>query len=317
MDNGDKIKLGISSCLLGQEVRFDSSHKLNRYITDTLGEFFEFTPFCPEVAIGMGVPRPPVRLVRVGDAIRVRGVKDPNRDVTDALKAYALEAGGQCAAFSGYLFKSKSPSCGMERVKVYGENGQPLQNGAGVYAESIMQQYPSMPVEEEGRLMDPRLRENFIERIFIYHRWQQYMEQGMTPARLVEFHTRHKFIVLAHHEPAYRELGRLVAEAGSADLEALCEQYIEQLMRALQKLSTPRSHTNVLQHILGFIKDGLSGADKEELLEVFEEYRLGRVPLIVPLTLLKHYLRLHPNEYILSQYYLNPHPKELMLRNHI
>jgi uncharacterized protein YbgA (DUF1722 family)/uncharacterized protein YbbK (DUF523 family) len=312
-----RIRIGISSCLLGQEVRYDGTDKHNRYITDTLGEYFEFVPFCPEVAIGLGVPRLPMRLMKVDDAIRVRGVKDPGQDVTDALKAYAIEVSRQCVEFSGYLFKSKSPSCGMERVKVYSEQGDPVDSGAGVYAAAIMQQFPSLPVEEEGRLMDPQLRENFIERVFIYQRWQQYIKEGMTPALLVEFHTRHKFTVLAHDEPAYRELGRLVAEAGSGDLESLCEEYLTLLMQALKKLATPRSHINVLQHIMGFIKDGMDAADKQELLEVIEEYRLGRLPLIVPITLLKHFLRLHPNEYIEGQYYLNPHPRELMLRNHI
>jgi len=317
MENGDRPRLGISSCLLGQEVRYDSSHKLNRYITDTLGEVFDFIPFCPEVAIGLGVPRPPIRLVKVADRLRARGIRDPGQDVTEALRAYGEEVSLQCTRFSGYLFKSKSPSCGMERVKVYSEAGDPLDSGPGVYAAAIMQVHPQLPAEEEGRLMDPRLRENFVERVFIYHRWQQYLQAGMSPARLVEFHTRHKFTVLAHDEPAYRELGRMVAEAGSGDLDAVCRRYMGLLMQALKKLATPRSHTNVLQHILGFIKQDLSAADKQELLEVIDEYRLGRLPLIVPITLLKHFLRLHPNEYIESQYYLNPHPRELMLRNHI
>ncbi|MBD3669838.1 MAG: DUF1722 domain-containing protein [Gammaproteobacteria bacterium] len=312
----DKITLGISSCLLGQKVRFDSSHKHNRYITDTLGEYFEFVPYCPEVAIGLGIPRPTIRMVKIGDEVRVRGVKDPSQDVTESLKNYGEEVAPQCASFSGYLFKSKSPSCGMERVKIYSEKGDPMDTGAGVFADTIMRRHPSLPVEEEGRLMDSRLRENFIERVFIYHRWQQYM-QGMTSAKLVEFHTRHKFTVLAHDEPAYRELGRLVSEAGSANLSELCERYIELLMQALKRLTTPRTHANVLQHMMGFIKEGMSREDKQELLEVIEEYRLGRIPLIVPITLLKHYLRLHPNDYIESQYYMNPHPRELMLRNHI
>jgi uncharacterized protein YbgA (DUF1722 family)/uncharacterized protein YbbK (DUF523 family) len=317
MENHDKPRLGISSCLLGQEVRYDHSHKLNRYITDTLGEYFDFTPFCPEVAIGLGVPRPPIRMVRIGEEVRLRGVRDPGRDVTEALRAYGEKVAQQCEPFSGYLFKSKSPSCGMERVKVYSEAGNPLDSGPGVYAEVIMQRHPEMPVEEEGRLMDPRLRENFIERVFIYHRWQQTLKAGMSPASLVAFHRRHKFIVLAHDEPAYRQLGRLVADAGSRELEVLCGDYITLLMQALKRLATPRSHTNVLQHMMGFLKEGMSVEDKQELLEVIEEYRLERLPLIVPITLLKHYLRRHPNDYIESQYYLNPHPRELMLRNHV
>lgn len=317
MEFDDKPRLGISSCLLGEEVRYDSSHKLNRYITDTLGEYFDFTPFCPEVAIGLGVPRPPIHMVRVGDELRVRGTGDPGQDVTEELRHYAEQVASQCRAFSAYLFKSKSPSCGMEQVRIYSEAGDPLGSGPGVYAAAIMQAHPELPVEEEGRLMDPRLRENFIERVFIYHRWQQYRESGMSAARLVEFHSRHKFSVLAHDEPVYRELGRLVAEAGNGDLDLLCSEYIRLLMQALKKLATAGSHSNVLQHIMGFLKQQMNARDKQELLEVLEEYRQGRLPLIVPITLLKHYLRLYPNDYIESQYYLNPHPRELMLRNHI
>ncbi|UCC57101.1 MAG: DUF1722 domain-containing protein [Gammaproteobacteria bacterium] len=312
-----KITLGISSCLLGQEVRFDSSHKHNRYITSTLGEYFDFRPFCPEVAIGLGIPRPPVRLVQVDGAIRVRGVRDPDRDVTDDLRAYAQEAGPQCADISGYIFKSKSPSCGMERVKIYSKEGQPVDSTSGVFAAGIMQQYPSLPVEEEGRLMDPHLRENFIERVFIYHRWQQYLAEGLSPGALVDFHTRHKYVVLAHHEPSYQRLGRLVADAGNRDLQKTLDSYIAILMQALRMIATNRKHTNVLQHIMGYFKAQLGKGDKEELLDVIEEYRCERLPLIVPITLIKHWLRIYPNKYIASQYYLNPHPRELKLRNQI
>ena len=312
-----KIILGVSSCLLGQEVRFDSSHKHNRYLTDTLGEYFDFQPFCPEVAIGLGIPRPPIRLVKIGNEVRVRGVKDPDQDVTDALNNYAQQAAAQCTNISGYIFKSKSPSCGMERVKVYSEQGNPIDSASGVYAAGIMQQLPSLPVEEEGRLMDPHLRENFIERVFIYHRWQQYQQQGLTPASLVDFHTRHKFIIQAHDETVYRQLGRLVADAGKADLLNTAEQYIVLMMQALKKLATNKTHTNVLQHIMGFIKEDMSAEDKQELLAVIDEYRRQQLPLVVPITLIKHFLRLYPNDYIAAQYYLEPHPKEFMLRNHI
>jgi len=312
-----KITLAISSCLQGQEVRFDSSHKHNRYITDTLGEYFDFQPYCPEVAIGLGIPRPPIRLVKMGDQIRVRGVKDPEQDVTDELKAYSQQVAKECSDISGYIFKSKSPSCGMERVKVYSEKGQPSNNASGVYAAGIMQAHPSLPVEEEGRLMDAHLRENFIERVYIYHRWQQYQVGGFTASKLVDFHTRHKFIIQAHDETIYRELGRLVANAGKTELTDTADQYLALLMTALKKLATNKTHTNVLQHIMGFIKEDMSADDKQELLEVIDNYRLEKLPLIVPITLMKHYLRRHPNDYISSQYYLEPHPKELMLRNTI
>jgi uncharacterized protein YbgA (DUF1722 family)/uncharacterized protein YbbK (DUF523 family) len=311
------ISVGISSCLLGEEVRFDGSHKRSRYITDTLGDYFDFVPFCPEVAAGMGIPRPPVRLQRIDGQIRVRGVRDSESDFTDALRHYADEVSPKLAQFSGYLFKSKSPSCGLYRVKIYSENGAPVDQGSGVYAERIRQHYPALPLEEEGRLMDPVLRENFIEQVFVYHRWREYMQDGMTPQSLVKFHSRHKFIIQSHDEQAYRDLGRLVAEAGKSGLEQRCRQYISDLMTALRKIATPGQHSNVLMHIMGFFKQSLDADDKAELLDLIEEYRQQRVPLIVPITLLKHYLRRFPDEYLANQYYLNPHPKELMLRNHI
>jgi uncharacterized protein YbgA (DUF1722 family)/uncharacterized protein YbbK (DUF523 family) len=312
------LVVGISSCLLGEEVRYDGGHKHSAYITKTLGEYFSFRPFCPEVAIGLRIPRPPIRLVSSNGGVRVRGVKNPELDVTEKLDAYGREVAGQLHGVSGYLFKRGSPSCGMERVKVYHEDtGMPVDASAGRFAAAIMQALPELPCEEEGRLMDPYLRENFIERVFVYHRWQCYVAAGLTPATLVDFHTRHKFIVLAHDEPVYRELGRLVAEAGKGDLQELASDYIRLLMRALREIATPRQHTNVLMHIMGYFKEHLDTHDKQELLAIIDDYRNEIVPLIVPLTLIQHYQRLYPNEYIGQQYYLNPHPRELMLRNRI
>ncbi|MGB5305626.1 MAG: DUF523 and DUF1722 domain-containing protein [Gammaproteobacteria bacterium] len=312
------LRIGISSCLLGNQVRFDSGHKHSAYITQTLGEYFEFVPFCPEVAIGLGIPRPPVRLVNADGSIRVRGVRDPAQDVTDALAEYGRTVAPALGDVSGYLFKKGSPSCGMERVKVYdAETGHPVGSASGLYAHTIMQALPELPVEEEGRLMDARLRENFVERVFIYHRWHCYCAHGMTAAALVDFHTRHKFSLLAHDEPAYRELGRLVAGAGKRDIDTVAGEYIRLLMRALRKIATPKQHTNVLMHIMGFFKDHLDGDDKAELLDLIEAYRREQVPLIVPMTLIQHHLRCHPDDYLAAQYYINPHPRELMLRNRI
>lgn len=310
----EKIPIAVSSCLLGQEVRYDGSHKHNGYITQTLGMYFEYTAFCPEMAVGLGVPRPTIQLVQVENEIRVRGTRDPQLDVTDSLQAYARSVVPMLDGYCGYIFKKSSPSCGMERVKVY-RNGNPVTSGRGAYADVIMRALPELPVEEEGRLMDPVLRENFIERVFIYHRWQQLKHKGMTPASLVQFHTEHKFTLLAHDEKIYRELGRQIAEAGNANLETLAESYIRSLMSALAKPATRKTHTNVLMHIMGYIKGSLTTEDKQELLDILEKYRLGQVPLIVPITLLKHYLRRYPDEYIQQQVYLNPHPEELMLRN--
>ena len=312
-----RIRLGISSCLLGQEVRYDGGHKHNGYITESLGQFFEFVPFCPEVAIGLGVPRPPIRLVKDVDGTRARGIKDPTLDVTDRLAEYAAKVAPKLRGVSGYILKKGSPSCGMERVKVYGRQGVSVSAGAGIYAGALMELLPELPFEEEGRLMDPVLRENFIERVFVYHRWQQLAGQRLTARRLVEFHTRHKFIVLAHDEKRYRELGRLVATAGRRGIAAIGQDYITLLMQALRKPATRTRHSNVLQHLFGFFKDNLDAGDKRELLALIDSYRRGHVPLVVPITLIRHYLRRFPEPYVSAQYYLAPHPDELMLRNQI
>lgn len=313
----DPVRIAVSSCLLGNEVRYDGGHKHNRYVTDTLGQYFSFVSFCPEVAIGLGTPRSPIQLVQVDGAVRVRGVRDPEKDVTDDLIAYGKTVSGMLGEVSGYIFKSRSPSCGMERVKIYGPSGHSADSGPGMFAKTMMERLPELPVEEEGRLMDPRLRENFIERVFVYHRWQQYCQAGLSPSSLVDFHTRHKFLIQVHDEPGFRELGRLVGTAGSAGLDAVAYAYVTRLMQTLKKIATPGMHANVLMHIMGFLKGSLGAGDKAELLELIDAHRRERVPLIVPLTLLKHFLRLYPNDYICQQFYLNPHPAELMLRNHI
>ena len=310
----EKIPIAISSCLLGQEVRYDGSHKHNAYLTQSLGQYFEYTAFCPEVAIGLGVPRPTIQLVAVEGVIHARGTKDPTLDVTEQLQAYAHSVVPQLDGYCGYIFKRASPSCGMERVKVY-KNGNIYGSDSGVYAAAIMQALPQLPVEEEGRLMDPVLRENFIERIFVYHRWQQLLKTGLTAAGFVDFHTTHKFTLLAHDEITYRELGRLVAEAGKAVLHNIAQEYFQRMMQALKKPATRKTHTNVLMHIMGYVKDSLTADDKQELLDILDKYRNGLVPLIVPITLLRHYLRRFPDDYIQQQVYLNPHPDELMLRN--
>ncbi|MDR9436956.1 MAG: DUF523 and DUF1722 domain-containing protein [Thiohalophilus sp.] len=309
------INIGISSCLLGQEVRYDGGHKRNVFVLNNLSEYFEFVPYCPEVAIGMGIPRPPIRLVRRDDGVHAVGIQDPDMDKTDELRDYAFEVSGQLSEISGYILKKDSPSCGMERVRVFDHNNVPAKTGSGIYAATLMECLPNLPFEEEGRLMDPVLRENFIERVFVYYRWQQMIKDGLTPSALVDFHSRHKFNVLAHDEPAYRRLGRLVADAGKEHLHSLAGSYIDILMQALKIPATRKRHTNVLMHVMGYLKNSLDGDDKQELLEVLDKYRLGQVPLIVPITLLKHHLRKYPQPYIDQQYYMNPYPEELMLRN--
>lgn len=314
--NTGKIKIGVSACLLGQEVRFDGGHKQDAYLNGTLSQYFEFLSVCPEVAIGLGTPREPIRLV--GDAANPRavGVRNPQLDVTTKLEVYGQQMGRELVELSGYLLKRASPSCGMERVKVYKPNGMPIgKSASGIYARAFMHTQPLLPVEEEGRLGDPVLRENFIQRVFVYHRWQTLVESNVTPAKLVRFHARHKLIVMAHSQLAAKRLGQLIARAGIEPMAELGPKYIDALMAALKRRAGRKQHANVLMHLMGFLKRVLDTGDKAELVETIAAYRLGRVPLIVPITLLRHHFRRHPEPYVQEQYYLEPHPKELMLRN--
>ena len=311
-----RIRVGISSCLLGATVRYDGGHKRDAFINGTLSRCFEFVPLCPEVAIGLGTPRPPIRLVRTDGGIRVQGRDDPNRDVTDALRDFARSTAARLAGeISGYIFKRASPSCGMERVKVHGENGMPAGQGAGAYAGALMAALPLLPCEEEGRLGAPDLRENFIERVFVFDRWRKLERSGLTLAGLVGFHTAHKFLVLAHNQAAYRRMGRLVARTGEPGLEGLAAEYARELMTALRRHATRGRHANVLEHLLGFVSRRLDAADRAEMVEVIADYRAGMLPRVVPLTLLKHHFRRHPHPYVAGQVYLEPHPREIMLRN--
>lgn len=311
----EKIRIGISSCLLGEKVRFDSGHKRDSYINGTLSQYFDFIPYCPEVAIGLGIPRQAIRLVFKGERVHVTGTRDPSLDVTDKLHAYGRKVAGEIQDLSGYILKKGSPSCGMERVKVYHENGNPLDKGSGAFAEEIMQAHPLLPVEEEGRLGDPVLRENFIVRVFVFHRWQRLLQAGLTAGKLVEFHSDHKYLLMAHSQAAYRRMGQLVAEAGKMDPQPMADTYGAELMNTLKHKADRKQHTNVLQHLVGYLREHLDDGDRQEMAEVIEQYRIGQVPLIVPITLLRHHFRRHPDPYILRQHYLHPHPDELMLRN--
>ncbi len=312
-----RIRVGISSCLLGEAVRYDSGHKQNRYITRILGRFFDFVPACPEVAIGLGIPRPPIRLRGDPENPRAVGVTDSTFDVTEKLERYAQSRVQSTRAFSGYIFKRGSPSCGMERVKVFDSNGMPSSHGAGIFARRLMEEIPLMPVEEEGRLTDPVLRENFITRVYVYHRWQQMREKGVTAGRLVEFHTRHKMLIRAHGEVGYQRLGRLVAEAGTREIGELADEYLDTLMKTMRRPATRKQHSNVLSHLAGYLKRDIDRGDKAELVRLIDEYRQGRVPLVVPITMLKHHFRRCPDPYVGHQFYLEPHPEELQLRNFI
>ncbi len=309
-----KIRLGISSCLLGERVRYDGNHKHDSFLTGTFGLFFEWVPVCPEVAVGLGIPRPPIRLVGSPASARAVGAKDASIDVTDKLAAYGKRQAHALENLSGYIFKSKSPSCGMERVKVYRAAGAPAANGRGIYAAAFLSAQPWLPAEEEGRLGNPRLRENFIERVFVYRRWQELVARGLSASRLMEFHAHHKLALMAHDVEAYRALGRLVARAGRRNLKEFGHDYIRRLMDALRRPATPARHANVMMHLMGYLKTQLDADDRAELLEMIHAYRRGETPFAAPLTLLRHYFRRFPDPTVMHQTYLHPDPRELLLR---
>lgn len=314
----EPIRIGISSCLLGAEVRFDGGHKRDRYLTETLGQYFEWVPVCPEVEVGLGTPRETIRIVQIEGTPRLRTTKS-EVDLTDRLTKFARQRVASLTSenLSGYIFKKDSPSCGMERVKVYQSRGPAKRVGVGVYAEAFMERFPLLPVEEEGRLCDPRLRENWIERVFAYRALQRLWQPRWRVGQLVDFHTRYKFVLQAHDEARYRELGRLVANAKSLARGELRSQYETTFMAALKRIATTRKNVNVLQHLMGFFSQDLDGNSRQELLTHIQDYHQGLVPLVVPLTLIRHYVRLLDVQYLRDQVYLNPHPKELALRNHV
>lgn len=308
--------LGISECLLGCKVRFNGGHQHNRYITDTLGEFFEFQAYCPEVAIGMGVPREPIRLVGDPENPRVVGTKNPDFDVTDKLKAYSKKTAAKLPkAMCGFILKSKSPTCGMERVKVYHNNGNPNAKSQGVFAKALFKANPQLPIEEEGRLGDPVLRENFITRVILYHDWQQLVASGITAKKLIDFHASNKLSLMAHHQKSYHELGQLLSNLKNKDIQALATEYFTKLIRAFKYKASRAKNTNVLQHCAGFLKKTLDSQDRQELATIIQRYRSSEIPLIVPVTLLQHHFNKHPNDYIAQQRYLAPYPNQLSLRN--
>ena len=337
----ENIRLGISSCLLGEKVRYDGGHKLDRFLTQTLGQFVEFVPVCPEVECGFPVPRESLHLV--GDPESPRLITTHTRqDHTERMLQWArkrvkeLEKENLC----GYIFKSDSPSSGMERVKVYNEQGMPVKKGVGLFARVFMDHFPLLPVEDEGRLHDLKLRENFIERIFVFKRWRDLLSrqvrrrrdfalsvfaetspeggQGRVGAgKLVEFHTRHKMLILSHSPNHYRMMGKMVADVRKTPLEELYGRYQVLLMEALRLKTTPKKNANVLLHAMGYFKQSLSADEKQEFLEVLDGYRKEYLPLIVPITLINHYVRKYKQPYLRDQYYLHPHPLELQLRNHV
>jgi uncharacterized protein YbgA (DUF1722 family)/uncharacterized protein YbbK (DUF523 family) len=314
----EKIKLGISTCLLGENVRYDGGHKLDRFFTETLGQYVDYVPVCPEVECGLPIPRESMHLEGDPDSPRLVTSRT-KQDMTDRMVRWAkkrvvnLEKQDLC----GFIFKSNSPSSGMERVKVYDRKGVPAKKGVGIFARVFMDVFPLIPVEDEGRLNDPEIRENFIERIFALKRWRETLARKESRGNLVDFHTRHKLLILSHNPKHYQTMGKLVAKAKDFPLKELYQQYQALLMEALQLKTTPKKNSNVLMHMMGYFREELSSDEKKELLEVIENYRREVLPLIVPVTLMKHYVRKYDQPYLKEQVYLNPHPLELQLRNHV
>jgi len=314
----DRIKIGISSCLLGERVRYDGGHKQDHYLTDTLGRYVEWVPVCPEVECGLPVPREAMRLVGDPDEPRLVTIRT-GADHTDGMKAWArkkldtLEREELC----GFIFKSRSPSSGYTGVKVYSSSGVPARKGTGIFAGVFIEQFPLIPVEDEGRLHDPALRENFIERVFVFKRWRDYRSNDGTAGGLVSFHTDIKLLLMSHSQKHYSMLGRMVAGGMKEKKAGLPERYISVLMEGLRLIATAKKNTNVLMHVAGYFKKVLTPDAKAELLQIIESYHKGLIPLIAPLTLINHYVRTYDEPYLKTQYYLNPHPLELMLRNHV
>ena len=314
----EKLRLGISSCLLGEKVRFDGSHKHDRFLTGTLGRYVEYVPVCPEVELGLPTPRETLRLVGQPENQRLVFSKS-GEDITDSMQAWARRRVAELEKedLSGFVFKSKSPSSGMARVKLYDKNGSPNTQGVGLFAKAFMEHFPLLPVEEDGRLHDPKLRENFIEIIFTLKRWRENVAGARKRGALVDFHTRHKLLILSHSTEIYRQLGKLVASQADQPLDEVCRQYMELLMKGMRLKTTVAKHVNVLQHVLGYFKKQLSTDEKQEMLQIIADYRSGLIPLIVPITLLNHFVRKYTQPYLLQQVYLCPHPLELQLRNHV
>lgn len=314
----DKPKLGISACLMGVEVRFNGGHKESHLCTRALNEYFDFIPLCPEVAIGMGVPREPIRLVGDPEAPQAVGTVNSELNVTEALAEYGTHMAAEVGDICGYIFMQKSPSCGLERVKVYRENGAPVDGGGrGIYAKAFCERHPDLPVEEDGRLNDAVLRENFVTRVFAYAAWQQLLKGEITRRSLTEFHSRYKYQLMANNPVQYKVLGNMLGSMGRSDPNEVAPRYFSALMAALKKCATRSTHTNVLQHLSGYLKQTISAQDKQEIQQLITQYHQGIVPLIVPLTLLKHHFRQHPDPYVALQVYMQPHPENLSLRNAI
>lgn len=312
-----KITLGISSCLLGNCVRYDGGHKLDRLFTDTLGRYIDWVPVCPEAACGLGIPREAMALEGAPSSPRLRTVWN-RKDHTTRMRRWIpgeLKVLAEIG-ISGYVFKARSPSCGVTDTSVYDATSRVKSTGPGIFARAVMERFPLLPVEDEGKMHDPAYRENFIERVFAYQRWQEYIRKDGALAGLVSFHASHKYLLMAHSRKHSTLLGKMVAGAKKMKKAELFASYPAMLMEGLKVLATPGKNANVLQHMAGYFKDKLPADEKKELREAIESHRSGVVPLVVPATLLDHYIKKLKDPYLAQQHFLHPSPLELLLRNH-
>jgi len=315
----DRVRIGISACLLGEKVRFDGGHKKDEFLVSHFGRFVEWVPVCPEFEIGLGVPRESLRLVDQGRGVQLIAPRSGS-DHSEAMQRWSRERTRTIAGegLCGFVFKRSSPSCGLERVKVYRGTGLLHRDGRGLFADEVCQRLPHLPVEEEGRLNDPRLRENFVSQVFSFKRWLDLEKEGLTRRRIMEFHARHKYLLLAHHQDGTRKLGNRLGQAGKqTPARQLGETYFDGFCEVMRHTPTRRNHANVLQHLAGHFSDRLDNSDRSELTDVIDRYRREQLPLIVPVTLIRHYVRKFEVEYLAGQVYLEPHPDELNLLNHL
>ncbi len=313
----EKIRLGISSCLLGEPVRYVGGHKLNRFLTDTFGQFVEYAPVCPEVECGLSVPREAMHLEGNPDAPRLvtnRTQKDMSERMIRWARKRVVEL--EKEHLDGFIFKSDSPSSGMERVKIYEKRGRANKEGIGIFARVFTEHFPLLPVEDEKRLRDPEVRENFIERIFTLRRWRQILAGKKNLGKIADFHTRHKLLILSHSPKHYQTMEKLVARMRELSLWRLYPGYQVCLTQSLKLKATRRKNVKALQHAVGYFKGQLSLDERRELLEGIDQYRKGTLPLMIPITLINHYARKYDTPCLKQQVYLNPHPLELRLRNH-
>lgn len=309
------LTIGISRCLLGREVRYDGTGARSSLPHDSLDGLFEFRDICPEVGIGMTVPREPIRLQDAGSGVRVVGVKDASVDVTEALYDFGQRHAARSADLAGFIFMHNSPSCGVHRVKVYPGHAAPAERkGRGMFAQAMTDALPVMPVEDAGRLFDDVLRENFVTRAFAYAHWQALLaEQPLTAGRLIEFHSRYKYLLMAHDVGAYKQCGQLLSNL-KGNLEQTAAAYIAALMGGLTQAATRKGHANVLSHLQGYLKKHLDSDSRQELSGLIDAYRMGQQPLLAVIGLLKHHFRRHEDAYVEMQIYLHPHPEQAALR---